>query len=649
MAEIQKYIRVGNVLTNIIDTQTGELVSYTKVTTKPDGTAIDDAFISATTPIYRKLITAEYGVEYFRKDNFGKIPIEQFGVKGSSARATASNIGFINTLADNNIGKIERAISVCTTLGLILELSQYYPSKSTIKINAGTRIHGGSLYGCGFIFLEGSSGLNIPYDNPPTATRNFELLDFSILSYISKSPNSLGLNLDTCTYGKIKGIGIENFALAFREKVIWNVDIDFIFIRANGKAWEIDGTSANTPGVPNIRKNVFLETNDEGIDLGGKGLNATLFEGGGFERCGNYAVKLSSSTNRTIEFSNINFEGNSYNDNGSDIIIGDNIGGPTNIKVTSCQFTDPRPSSAITPVKTAFTLIRGVDILVENCNFINYLTAAIINSTFGNYELIGNGGIANWADSSTATTKIPLSGHVIGNRNSWTVQTRAGLEIQISNSTTFPAKSLRLIADAFNRFELLHDGTLRFGSGSGATDLALARSGSQELAINGAPIFFRYFSQGNSDYTLTKENFITLTDNITANRTLTLENPATYWAQKRFLVINNNNNNSFNWQFASPISFPGNISSNIIPNRSRLILVSDGSAWTVLSVERGDMYPIIDTVINTSQTTTSLNTKYPNVLIGQSVHAPNLNGGTIYIKINNNATNGWQTITAPLV
>lgn len=70
-----QYIRVGDTLTNIIDSKTGESVTYDKVTVYADGTPMDDTKLDPA--IYRKL-----GVEYFRRNFNGIANIKWFGALG---------------------------------------------------------------------------------------------------------------------------------------------------------------------------------------------------------------------------------------------------------------------------------------------------------------------------------------------------------------------------------------------------------------------------------------------------------------------------------------------------------------------------------------------------------------------------------------
>jgi len=71
----EQYIRVGDTLTNILDSKTGEPVTYTKVTTYTDGSAMTDLKTDGT--IYRKL-----GTEYFKRNYSGYANIKWFGAKG---------------------------------------------------------------------------------------------------------------------------------------------------------------------------------------------------------------------------------------------------------------------------------------------------------------------------------------------------------------------------------------------------------------------------------------------------------------------------------------------------------------------------------------------------------------------------------------
>lgn len=67
--------RKGNTLTGLIDPYTGELLSFNKVTTLPNGDAITDADCDGI--IYRK-----YGTEYFKRDFSGYVNVKWFGAVG---------------------------------------------------------------------------------------------------------------------------------------------------------------------------------------------------------------------------------------------------------------------------------------------------------------------------------------------------------------------------------------------------------------------------------------------------------------------------------------------------------------------------------------------------------------------------------------
>ena len=67
--------RINDTLYNVLDQYTGEEVTYNKVTTYSDGTAMNDGKCDGV--IYRK-----FGTEYFKRSFTGAISVKWFGAKG---------------------------------------------------------------------------------------------------------------------------------------------------------------------------------------------------------------------------------------------------------------------------------------------------------------------------------------------------------------------------------------------------------------------------------------------------------------------------------------------------------------------------------------------------------------------------------------
>lgn len=82
-------IRKGDILANLIDSETGQWETYEKVTTLPDGTPLDDTIVENLTPIYRKS-----GDEYFRKTSTHTRPVSvtEFGAKGDGSSDDVQSI-----------------------------------------------------------------------------------------------------------------------------------------------------------------------------------------------------------------------------------------------------------------------------------------------------------------------------------------------------------------------------------------------------------------------------------------------------------------------------------------------------------------------------------------------------------------------------
>lgn len=89
MAEKQKYIRINDVLLNILDSNTNEYVTYTKTTTWYDGSLMDDT--KKDKVIYRKFI--KDGVtEYFKRNFTTDLHLDWWGVKYDESEDAAAQI-----------------------------------------------------------------------------------------------------------------------------------------------------------------------------------------------------------------------------------------------------------------------------------------------------------------------------------------------------------------------------------------------------------------------------------------------------------------------------------------------------------------------------------------------------------------------------
>lgn len=119
MAE-QKYIRVGDTLTNIIDSKTGESVNYEKTTVHADGSPMTD--LKADGVIYRKL-----GTEYFKRVYNGIVSLDWFGSIGEDI--------------NNNTTLIQKAVN-SIKYGDILELPNNTYKIGRILLKDGITIKG---------------------------------------------------------------------------------------------------------------------------------------------------------------------------------------------------------------------------------------------------------------------------------------------------------------------------------------------------------------------------------------------------------------------------------------------------------------------------------------------------------------------------
>jgi len=186
-----EYIRVGDTLTNIINSKTKEVSTYTKVTLQPDNvTPIDDAFIGLTTPIYRKL-----GIEYFKLNYSDTIDVRLFGAVGdniaddTAALQRASDVAYLLGSNPNS-----RVSTLLFPTGYIFRITDTLNIKDNINVEMK-----------GQLFYAGTQDRTaLSYGTPDVASRNNVLklnirATRTLTSWDNTAYEGIRLtNLDTC-------------------------------------------------------------------------------------------------------------------------------------------------------------------------------------------------------------------------------------------------------------------------------------------------------------------------------------------------------------------------------------------------------------------------------------------------------------------
>lgn len=347
-----------------------------------------------------------------------------------------------------------------------------------IDFPEGLAPHTGIIFSSGTVFIGSGVGktellnthatndsVRIPYLNDGNFYRDWGISGFTINAANSKSPSQSGIRMDTSNHGYMSRLMIKNHFYGVREKVTWSSYFEFVDCDTNEYGWYIEDGVTN-PGVPNTRNCIGLNSNAYGIDIAVRGVNALKWTGGHIERSTNWAIRILGNTNRTITFDGLNIEGNNNASDGFDVIIGsdaDASSGPSVVRFSNCQFTDPSGGAA----RIAFDLNRGVRFMLDSCFFINYLRIADLSTNFGDFTLLNNSGPI-FSNTSDANTTIPSNGVITGTPGAFT-QEANGARTTYQLTETQPLLASRRYSETINRFNISADGILTWRPFNNAT------------------------------------------------------------------------------------------------------------------------------------------------------------------------------------
>lgn len=338
--------------------------------------------------------------------------------------------------------------------------------------------------GIGLTFLKNTSttapSLDLKYPGGSDWRRNWLIEDLTLTCATVRTANQVGVDMNVCHSGTMRNVNIINHGYGVREKATWACTFDTLYCTDNIVGYFID-QGDTTPGVPNYHANCHIRDNTQGgIDMKLNGQNASVWIGGQNERNPNYGARIVGSSNRSISFIGVNFEGNGSS-GGYDIILGatgDTNSGPASILFQGCQFQNEGAT------RRAINCIYGAGLTVQNCHFAgNFDRVADIASTFGTIAAIHNGGISVFANSVDANTTIPNDTIAIGTRTDFATFGAAGITFAQYSGNTKGLK-LRNMTEASESFHMDYAGTMKWHPWNTANpDTTLGRSAANELAM----------------------------------------------------------------------------------------------------------------------------------------------------------------------
>lgn len=241
MAEIQKYIRVGDTLTNILDSKTGEAVTYDKVLLYGDGTAMDDTKVDPA--IYRKL-----GTEYFKRNYTGAISSAWFGI---------NNTGLVDNTSDFN-----KLLKVASVTGSRIQVEQGIYNISNVSLYNNTNLFGNGSVLINCVTDDGFIGSNI---------KNVYLGNIQLkgITGTSEAKNIYLTNAcENVTIDGVKFLGGKNGVYAVDVK-------NYRLINCNGSDYELWPNFLEGAENVVIDSNIFYNCLD-GIKLGGVQVPETM-------------------------------------------------------------------------------------------------------------------------------------------------------------------------------------------------------------------------------------------------------------------------------------------------------------------------------------------------------------------------------------